>query len=1397
MKIFYGDKKVPLMYDAQYINFRDFYKDLFLIATYKFDKSVYENLIPDFNSGFMIDSKIVDTVENNIVTRSIYAESYPTMIRFGSDNSTNKTLSLKEIDYLNTSNLTTCEKMFSNCANATKISTTDWNTSKVTNMAYMFNNCSSLTALYTNKFDTTKVTDMSYMFYNCNKVASLNIASWNTGAVKKFTAMFSNCTALTSLSVSNFNTANATDISYMFSNCALITTLDVSTFNTANVKNMEGLFNNCFALATLTGLNKFNTAKVTNMKKMFGSAYKLTSLDLSTWNVSNVTNMTEMFADDTASNSMTLASLNISNWKLNASSDYTDMFKSSNKVKTVTMKNSDVASVNKIVDVLLTKTSSDKGTLDITGISDLSQIKVETAESKYWSIKDVRLITTYKFNKATYSNLVPEFDNNFSVDYRIVDSTSGDIVTRTIYNYGYPTKIQFGQTWIEGESGATAKSQSLISVEKLLTINLTTCADMFRQCRNLSSVKTTGWNTANVTSMAGMFADCRALATLDVSVFNTAKVVDMSGMFWNCQALTSLTISTWNTSKVTNMGNMFNGCLELTILTLSNFNTAAVTNMNNMFANCKKLTSLSSVSNFNMTNVVNAYQMFKDCNAITSLDLSSWNVSNITNMYQMFYNSDGLKSLNLSNWTLNANVNLSEIFDATPLNSITMNNSDNKSIDKIVKKLPDRDTQTTGAITVTNTTDLYAETWQDATYKNWTINTDFLAARFRYNRSVKSNTIPIFDSTVTSYSIRDDLPGDLDEGNVLDENYRAYLYKINDGLCFLAQNKETGINILIDCAEENKAVNSGVLTHMKNVLGVTKIDHLIITHFHSDHVGGFRDFAAQFEIGKVYYKAIKTNLLPELEITWRTDVLYEEALQICATKGIPTKVITENFEVPEAGFKILAGDMSDNYNNYNGQSLGVTLTMNNRKIFVAGDLITRTELMILDDFEECDALIIGHHGYANSNCPEMLNIINAKHYFVPTYGTSGDDHAEINARIALYSTNYFSTHNNGERITMYFDDKGFFHDAIYKVNGTVVGDTEAVEDSVIRNVYTKVHPKQVCFYVSDTDKNGSSVQEVQFVDTNALTIADNMFKGCSALIRLSCSNWKMSKVVSAKNMFDCCNRLSLIDVTNWDVSNITDMSAMFYYCTSIRTLNLSGWNTNKCTNMQWMFSRAWYIDEIIGINDLDVSNVTNMNSMFFYVGAYNLDLSKWDTGKVTDMSYMFSDCWRMTTLNVTGWDTSNVTNMYTMFGYYEYGSPALTTVTGLNTWNVSKVTNMYQLFWECRALQSIDISGWNLASCANFSWSFCDCTSLTTFKADGVKIPSACTIVSMFASYRYTGCGSLKTVSIKNSDSTTVNKFIDVLPTRTSSNKGSLTITGINGTANTTTATSKYWAVTN
>lgn len=59
----------------------------------------------------------------------------------------------------------------------------------------------------------------------------------------------------------------------------------------------SGWFRDMIHLATIDGLDKIHTENVSDMSYMFAGCEKLTTLDLSSWDVSNVTDMTEMFKD--------------------------------------------------------------------------------------------------------------------------------------------------------------------------------------------------------------------------------------------------------------------------------------------------------------------------------------------------------------------------------------------------------------------------------------------------------------------------------------------------------------------------------------------------------------------------------------------------------------------------------------------------------------------------------------------------------------------------------------------------------------------------------------------------------------------------------------------------------------------------------------------------------------------------------------------------------------------------------------------------------------------------------------------------------------------------------------------------------------------------------------------
>ena len=71
---------------------------------------------------------------------------------------------------------------------------------------------------------------------------------------------------------------------------------------------------------------------------------------------------------------------------------------------------------------------------------------------------------------------------------------------------------------------------------------------------------------------------------------------------------------------------------------------------------------------------------------------------------------------------------------------------------------------------------------------------------------------------------------------------------------------------------------------------------------------------------------------------------------------------------------------------------------------------------------------------------------------------------------------------------------------------------------------------------------------------------------------------------------------------------------MFNTCSELEYLDLSNFNTSNVTNMEFMFNECYKLKEIKGLNNFNTSKVTNMSLMFRYCSKLEyIDLSNFNT----------------------------------------------------------------------------------------------------------------------------------------------------------------------------------------
>lgn len=188
-----------------------------------------------------------------------------------------------------------------------------------------------------------------------------------------------------------------------------------------------------------------------------------------------------------------------------------------------------------------------------------------------------------------------------------------------------------------------------------------------------------------------------------------------------------------------------------------------------------------------------------------------------------------------------------------------------------------------------------------------------------------------------------------------------------------------GKTLLIDGGE---SWNGDDVTAYIKKLGVERIDTVIGTHPHTDHIGGLPKIITSFEIGEIY--------MPDAVHTTKA---FEQLLTLIEDENIVLKQAKADVILSDGMYhaKFLA-PCSDSYSSLNNYSAVLQLKYKEKTFLFTGDAETISEKEMLERYGydlKADFLKVSHHGSESSSSMAFLKVISPEYAFISADGPEG------------------------------------------------------------------------------------------------------------------------------------------------------------------------------------------------------------------------------------------------------------------------------------------------------------------------------------------------------------------------------------------------------------------------
>ena len=898
----------------------------------------------------------------------------------------------------------------------------------------------------------------------------------------------------------------------------------------------------------------------------------------------------------------------------------------------------------------------------------------------------------------------------------------------------------------------------------------TDCSYMFDGLTKVQDIDLDDMIASNVTNMFSMFSGLQEIETIDFSTFDTSNVTNMALMF-SGSYFTELDLSKLDTSNVTNMTAMFVSTkvpsldfsesdlrkVEKTIgmftdsniqeVNFDNIQTDNLVNMAGMFISSKFINL--DLSDFDTSKVTNFSNLFSGTTSLKSIDMSNWDFSSITSLKDFYnYGLSSLEEIKLNNVNTSTITDMSYMFgNCSGLKNLELENFDTSNVENMyymfggLSSITELDLSSFNTSKVTNMEAMFVNDSNLIELDLSMFNTENVTSMY----STLANCSSLSKINLSNWDFRKyNQPALM--MHILGGRNTTLKSIIMDN-AILPSNMTSGFAEMV--AVEEISFNNVDTSNVTNMTGMfyncSSITGLDLNSFNTSNVTKMETmFANMTNLESI---TVSDDFVVS-QVTSSEDMFNGDTNLV---GGLGTVYSPDHIDKEYAHY-----DMGESFPGYfNNKSLSGKYII----LFKDGDVLV--DYMYLNQGNPIGTLpVYAKTGYDFNYW--MVNGVEIDETYTPTQNTTVEANMTSN------------------RITISFDANG----------GTGTMNDQVVQYNIATPLDTNTYTRSGYTFVGwNTKEDGTGTP---YSDGESVTLSESitlyaqwmeaqaMFASgtiVNARMKRLAGNSSASHISSDQNItsiqksstkpdISTMTSVNIVSISNttyntpiymwydngiiywWSEDNNPDLNSdsaeMFNRLQSLTDLDVSSFDTSKVTRMESMFSYCSSLTSLDLGDKFNTSSVTVMRYMFYKCSRLtSLDLGdNFDTSNVIEMQHMFSECSRLTSLDLGDkFDTSKVTIIGEMF----YNCSRLTSLDLGDKFDTSNLTSMGSMFYNCSSLISLDLGNkFNTSKVTDMHDMFYKCSSLTSLDlGDKFDTSNVTTMLQMFSE-----CSSLTSLDL-------------------------------------------------